>query len=774
MKLLAPKYIIIAFLFFNAIQSIAQPCNPYPNYTTWMGYTDAWDDSTNWCPAIVPVSGNPAMNVRIPGGPSGPYTYYRPVIRPGVYALTQNLRVESSDTLFINAPNQSSLTVNDSLKIQDATSAIIVNKPVLDTVQVSTDTIVIPDNSPLNNHSRSRSFIVIPQSELLAQGMQANDIICKILFHIKRNSNGNPYRNCSISYYQTNMPGGFGTGYTAVIPIPIGSMLNIWSGDLYPPVYIPNMNDYGTIDLALQSPFAWNGSANQIVIEICYDNTGFPSTGFNDEISFTQTGNLNRYMSIRDVTNFIKPGCNLTPSDVINVTASWTTGSNIITLTNPGQAALVLPGMIAYPDGQSVVSIVGTTLTLDSAMTTTGSNTNLVLSNVQVISSPFRPNLTFVIGCDSSAKYPIFVRGHWENNGTFVPGKSIVTFDGSINDQQIGGQSKTTFHDLEIANSNHVIRLTDFTVEDSLRLAIGRLKLNLGLMTLLNPDVSAITRTAGFIQAETDQLISNVYPFGRLNWKMGSVAGLRVIPFVNTFGSYLPMDYTILSGIHDVVLGTYGTFPDNTNLPLPEVTNVFSYNNGVIDSSGNNTVDRFFLVKDSLGINPVANVSFRYANVERAFTNPSGASPMCAQRWLNSPDVWDSPFTGQVYSAGIPDKVDISNLSASVVNTSEWWAISKCSEPLGTGLEETDLEFIIAYPNPAFPGDIMNLVLNGQSFHPESIRIYSADGREVVREKFEQGNTTIQIPSDLSPGVYTVQFNNRKKNGTMRLVILER
>jgi hypothetical protein len=118
--------LLFILLLLNVFGVSAQPCPVYPGYTTWLGYTDVWEDSSNWCPAIAPLNINPPMNIRIPGGPSGPYTYFKPVIRSGVYALVQKLRIESGDTLFIDAAAQSSLIVSDSLKIESLTSALVV------------------------------------------------------------------------------------------------------------------------------------------------------------------------------------------------------------------------------------------------------------------------------------------------------------------------------------------------------------------------------------------------------------------------------------------------------------------------------------------------------------------------------------------------------------------------------------------------------------------------------------------------------------------------
>jgi hypothetical protein len=755
-----------------------QPCIPYQGYTTWLGYTNAWSDSSNWCPAVAPVSTNPAMNVRIPGGPSGSYTYHRPLISSGVYALTNKLRIETNDTLHILSNNQSSLTVNDSLKIESSNSALVVSKPVLDTVQLNTGTSNFPNISLLNNRNRSRSFLVFPSSELLAQGLQAGDIVCKILIHVQRKSNGNPYRNLTVKYfYTTNAQGNFGSGFSAVVPFPVGFPalpVTIWQGDLNPADVIPAQNDYGTYELELQTPFLWSGTMNPLVLEFCYDNVGFVSTGANDEPRFTSTTNLNRYLNLQALTTYSKPGCNIMPQDTVTVIGNWGPGSNFITLNSASQAFGILPGMYCYEGGNYVSTVSGTLLVMALPMTTGGVNQTLVFSNVQVVSGNFRPNVTFSLNCNSHAKYPIYISGHWDNNGTFLPGNSRVIFDGVINEQQIGGQSNTTFFDLDISNPNHVIRLSDFTILDSLRLLSGRLKLNRGMMTLSNPLASTITRTNGFLQCEADQPLANLFPFGRIFWKMGYSGGLRTIPFISHAGHYVPMDYQILSGSHHVIIGTYGTLPDNTSLPLPEVTNVIGFNGISYDSSGVMAVDRFYLLKDSLGINPVANVTFRYSNSERAAFNPTGISLMGAQRWINSLDLWEVPLLpGQVYSVGNPDQVNLT-IHDSVFSATEWWTISNLSSPLGTGYFENDKATFSIYPNPWDGDEPLYLNLGGLFFSPELVTVRSIEGRLITSGKVHESKFQINLQQELTPGLYLIQISGGLHNVMKKLVVLDR
>jgi hypothetical protein len=159
---------------------------------------------------------------------------------------------------------------------------------------------------------------------------------------------------------------------------------------------------------------------------------------------------------------------------------------------------------------------------------------------------------------------------------------------------------------------------------------------------------------------------------------------------VNSSGVSIPLIYDINSGTHDVLIGTFNTLPNNTNLPLPEVTNIFGYDGVTWGSTGAAVVDRYFLVKDSLGVAPVADITFRYsATTERASTNLGGASSMSAQRWISATDLWEFPFVGgQAYNPGMPtaatDQLKINDYSA--FNTTSWWTIVGTSTPLPISL----------------------------------------------------------------------------------------
>ncbi len=657
-------------------------CPGVPGWTTWLGINDNWLDEANWCPSVVPIAGNPDKNVRIPGGPTGGiYTYHRPVIRDSVQARALKLRIEGADTIHVDATTGSSLTVLDSMMIQTPNSAVVINSNFSDSAQVSNGLLPRPNDSPLASSQRSRSFLSITQTELLAEGMRAGDVITAIRVHIQRKSNGNPYKNFTIKYfYTTNPQSVFGVGAAANIPLPVGSPaspVTIFSGDLDPDVYIPVLNDYGTVLLPLSTPIVWNGGTNPLIIEMCYDNTGFPLTGLNDEVRFTQTTSLRRYMTIKNLSAYIKAGCSMTPKDTVISPSTGSAGSNQLTVT-AADAPDIFPGQLTNL-GLQVVSIIGNVVTLNTNLPV-NVNGNVIFYNTLITSIFYRPNVTFEWHRPYN-RFPISVAGHWENNGTFVPANSIVTMNGTIPNQKISGTVPTTFYDLKVSNNNHVLLTSDVIVNDSLLLAQGRLKLNNKLLRLTNPGPGILNRTNGYIQSEMDAIAGNVAPFGRLRWEMGNITGNRVIPFINIMGEYLPLDYNIDAGTHDVTFATYRTNQNNTNLPLPEVTNIFGMNNATggagYGSDGWAMADRYFMI-DNTGSSAQADITFRYSTTEQA---QGGNVNMMVQRWMNTTDVWEFPFLpAQMFFGGNPNSVVLSNFNG--FSNSTWWTITGSSTPL--------------------------------------------------------------------------------------------
>jgi len=676
--------------------SIVRDCTAPAGWTTWLGFTSDWSDPSNWCPGTAPVFGiGTDVNVIIPGGPSASgYTYHKPVIKSGVLARTLKLSIQNSDTLYVNAPVSGSLTVLDSLIIRNSSSALVVKSSFLDTAQVFNGLLNHPAESPLRNFQRSRSLMLFTAAELQSKGLIANDEITHLRMHLQRKSNGNAYKNLTIKLYYTTPGFNFTSGPTGFLPPLVGpAPVTVYSGDLNTASYIPAANGWGAIEIPLASAFKWNGSGNQIVVEICYDNTGYPLTGAHDEIRCTQTTSFRKYMILENLTDYPKAGCDILPSDYFNSTASGTNGTPTITI-DPAIAPLVFPGAKVFGSGpfngsidSYVQSISGNVVTLTSNVLSTFSNGTLTFYNTNNLATNYRPNVTFKFNRPFQ-KYPIFVGGNWQNNGSFVPAISRVTLNGSVQ-QKIDGTANTNFYDLKIQNPYHVMRMADFSVADSLQIIIGRLKLNNGTVTLTNSSPSALTYVinAGDIQAETDLPADNAAPYGRLAWDLNTQTGPRTIPFINAAGVRIPLNYNIDSGTHQMVFGTYATAPDNNNWPQPDVTNIFGMNNaagGGWGASGWSMIDRYYLIQNSAPGGGQADITFRYAAGEQA---QSGNFDMRAQRWVNSGSIWEFPFQpNQAFTPGNPNEVVLPDFTG--FSTGSWWTVTGETSPLPVSLLE--------------------------------------------------------------------------------------
>jgi hypothetical protein len=671
--------------------TIVPDCPGASGFTTWLGFTDDWTDPSNWCPAVPPMVPYALANVLLPGAPSSAgYTYIRPVIRSGVQARALKLRIQTNDTIFIDAPTGSSLTVSDSLRIQGSNSAIVINSELLGTATVLNGALTQPTVGPtatyLSNSLKSKSFLVYTQSELLGQGLIANDIITDIQLQLERKNNGSPYNNFTIKYYYTNTSFVFVPGNPALtVPPQVTAPVTIRAAAPLSVTSIPN-NTLGWITVPLTTPFTWTGGTNKLVIEVSYENA--VGTGTSDQPRYTQTTGFRHYLTLiaAGATTTYPANTFLPPT---TQTATAVGGSTTVTVTSSANLAVgMLCGGTGFVNPTYITGIVnGTTITVSPATSAAVSGSHVFGGNVFASAVlDYRPNVAFKYN-RPYAKFPITVGGSWLNNGVpagFYPGISRVTFNGS-GAQVIEGVDSTTFYDLTIANSGAgtVMLTADAGVTDSLVLTSGRIKLNLRKLTLTNQSPSALTYAAGYIQSETDILANNVAPYGRLRWTMGSTAGIRNIPFWSTFGAgvSIPMNYNLVSGTHDVTLATHRTATTNVNIPS-SVTNINGYYGGTDNSF--NMVDRYYMVDNTASTSPVADITFRYPVGERP---QGGVTPSVkAQRWLSGTAAWEYPYiTSQSFAAGgTSDAVTLTGFSAFTSNL--WWAFVVETNPLPISL----------------------------------------------------------------------------------------
>lgn len=668
--------------------TIIPPCTVYPGYTkVWLGtFDDDWNNALNWCPAGVPII---TSNTIIPG--SSPN---RPVIKNGVTALTNKLKIQGNDSLYVNAYGTGSLTINDSLNIVGASACMRVISQFNDTALVSTGTLngtFAPNHITFAAAARQRTQLIFTQAELLAQGMLAGDVIDSIYLLIKSVSGsgaGLTYNNFTVSYYYTNPGFSFSTpAYLAPVVIPGGTIYT------NPSLTISSAQQ---LKLLLSSPITWSGVANPIVINICYDKvtTGSPS----HIMGYTQTLGFRRYMQIYSTTaNPLWPACSFAPSQRAALPSLATTGNTVITIGafNTGSSAsLVQPGMLvsstptnSFAAGTTVVSLVGTTLTLSTGNTVTiGSGQTILFSIPGLTSSDVncvadrRPNLTFHFKRNYQV-YPISVAGHWNNSGTWIAGKSTVTLNGSLSPQKIEGTSFSTFKNLRLnkgAAAQTVSVWKDVTITDSLNLTMGRLQLNgnpvaprlVKLMSGTGLQGALIYTASGSILSE-----SNPPNYGSFRWNVGKPATYPqtyVVPLINSSGIAIPFDYKLNADSGDVQIATYSTIPANT--PIPTGVSDIYQNTWIappMTDNSPNMVDRFWQV-DETGSATNRDFTFRWASGENA---ASGTGPYRAQVYDPSLN-WGWPF---IIGQSNPTATSVTIPAVGYTNT---WSVVKQDQPL--------------------------------------------------------------------------------------------
>ena len=582
------------------VLNVIPDCSLMPwlaGWNIWLGsYSDDWNVAANWCGGVPNLSTNTIIvDSASSGGIIKPI--YQPVVKTGVTALTKKLRITGNTMVLLNGRQSSSMTIADSLSIKDPASVFKVQSVNHDTIQLGNANLVnsfaLIFGASLN---KRRMWLTYTQAELSSRGLMTNDVIDTLVFLVKQRASTVPYNNLTISYYYTTPSACFPAAGSGVAnpPLPVvaaGGALYSGSPDMSVagPFFVPAAG--GQLKIPLTTPLVWNGSANNLVIEICYDN---PANNTNDQSYYTQTIGCRTFYTISQVGG-TTPGCNL-----LNNTA----------------------GVLRF-------------------------------------SSEFRPNITFRYHRNCN-KFPIEVRGHWENNGTFTAANSIVTFKGTLL-QNIDGTAPTTFHELEINNIQHVKQNTAVIVDDTLALTAGRFMLNQKTLTLNNGRAGALKRTSGYLLSE------DVPPnYGKLHWLIGNNLGAHTIPFVNTGGNYIPFVYDLKSGTYDLNIGTYQTASNNTPLP----TGVANINNAFTGTNNSaNMADRFWIMDDN-GTAPAADLTFNYAPSESP-----GAGPIRSQRY-------DFISGWQAFSSPQSNPAANQNLSQNISSFSTAWALTLQSQPL--------------------------------------------------------------------------------------------
>jgi hypothetical protein len=617
---------------------------------TWLGFTDDWIDPTNWCGRVPTLADDALISLVASGRPAA--SYFFPVVAVGDTMLSRNLTVAATDSVTVLTDTTVTMNIAQSIN-NNGRFAINSTGAKIYTFGSSTTTSGLMQAFRGGGTPDNIMQVIYTATELQAAGMQANDVIDSIYLSFYSRLSTAAYQNFAISYAQ--LPAAQDQfvsvdpllGVTPVYTNPALIVTAPVTG-----VYTAFTATTGILKLPATN-FRWDGVSN-ILLQICYNMTaGTP--GGNDFMYLSSTA-PRKSMIWLGSTNMATDGCSLT-----------SLSPNL--LSNFGQVPSTLRPNIGFRFRRPQILMngsIGVDLNNNTGakfwssfanLTITGNmnNNSLVYVDTSIVSL----NGNYLNNGTTDFSYtPLFTNRksilnfsglNWDNNGLFTCGNSLVRFNGTLA-QNLGGTVNTIFHELQInkgAASQFVTMLRNTSVNDTLTLTQGQLRLNLNTLDINNGlasntstanPVGPITRTAGFIISENAAAL--------VNWKnIGINNGSRVVPFGSGAVAapvYIPFSFIHSSGdMGDLSISTYNA-PGNLPWP-PGVTHI---NNAI--SSANNapaTVDRFWMLSKT-GPNPVADLIFRFTTAER----PVGMTAFAqgrAQPWRSQPQ------TGGVNNAWI-------------------------------------------------------------------------------------------------------------------------
>ncbi len=615
--------------------TIIPNCNPI--IKTWLGYTDDWSVANNWCGGVPTINDVALVQFSASGTPVA--GYHKPAIHTGVTATAQTIRLAAGDTIFVDAVNNASLTVKDSLHINYAGTGngdIRITSSYVNTARISNGTLNFNFTPFAATRKNQRMQIVYTAADFAGQGLLVGDVVDELQFNIVSRAT-NPafagiYNGFTISYAYctapwnswTPPPGALATagGYTVVYTGNLNMNAPVVAGGLGAPAAT------GTLRIPLTTPFVYLGG--DLVLNFCYNNSIVPTASVlaNDLIQQTVTTNLYQVMWINNNnTSAVNFGCAL--------------------------------------------------------------NWPLPVGNVAAVSQ-FRPNIIFkfhrvfnkfpiTIGTSAGVVNGVPVltpsTGHWINNNNgalitdgFQAGWSNVTFGSSAANQDITGIKSTLFNDLSVNKpSGTVTQRMPVTVDSNLVLTSGPLLLNSLVLTANHGNAAAVSRTNGYLVSEDPAAA------GQLAWKIGTFAGAHNFPFGTASGTYIPVSVTPAADHGTVSIATYTTIPANTPYPTPatHVNNLAgSPNNGTL------TVDRFWVLNKTGPAASSANIILSYDNNEANVPNTINKSALVAQRWVGM------GWSIGIGSSAVGGTVSSQSMFGVTNNFNGPWALSDITNPL--------------------------------------------------------------------------------------------
>jgi hypothetical protein len=221
------------------------------------------------------------------------------------------------------------------------------------------------------------------------------------------------------------------------------------------------------------------------------------------------------------------------------------------------------------------------------------------------------------------------------------------------------------------------------SLNGTLYLKSGIVKLNSNGLVLYNQGDSAISRTTGFIMSE------DTNNYGSITRYIPSISDQIVFPFGNKYGVYIPVLFTNNGNSADTVqISTYAPSDSIRHKPYPlTVTQIRdSIATHVNDSS--NMVNRFWQINaNNVSTTNYANVEFSYAYSERPLNvNHDAPNGLRAQRWVAANSGWLYP--AGVYAPGgsqigsVSSSTTAGTVTVSRLNHCSQWTLTTVGNPL--------------------------------------------------------------------------------------------
>ena len=268
-------------------------------YKLWLGNSDDWSSSLNWCGGVPAITDDVKIDRAIVFPPAGIPTvpYYSPVIKSSVAANCNNLTISNLDTLTINAPTPAT----DALKIRrDLTNNGLLRVISGYSTQVTygSGALSSTTSTPFKaTATDARTQIIYSAAELQQAGLIAGDKITGLQFTVTAKGSLSPYNGFTVSYALVS----FATQFTSATPN------NSALTTVYGPVAYSTVAGLNTINL--NTPIVWDG-INSILVQYCYNNTSTTGAS-NDVILYTQTTGIGSTLNLSTTSNVLS-GCALT------------------------------------------------------------------------------------------------------------------------------------------------------------------------------------------------------------------------------------------------------------------------------------------------------------------------------------------------------------------------------------------------------------------------------------------------------------------------------